>query len=189
MHFKWNVSMPTTPPACVSIRVCNTSPEMCNTHRQMFFINSYYPSAWHVRVEDTLPLSALCLLLTSVAERQAEVISLYTEALLQEDRHYTALSAWAVLLRDNTDPLIECFGGCQSANRSFGVIRRWIEQAAFSFSPLCFQKKKKGKLLRDKQQQLCAVTLWWKDTWQKVLIAVGILDWFFLLVKFYSPVS
>lgn len=104
---------------------------------------------------------------------------LYTEALLQEDRHYTEHSAWAVLLRDNADPLIECFGGCQSANRSFGVIRRWIEQAAFSLSPLCFQKKKKGKLLRDKQQQLCAVTLWWKDTWQKVLIAVGILDWFF----------
>lgn len=148
---------------------------------------THQPDMWELRIHCLSQLFVYYLL--QWLRDKLKLYPLYTEALLQEDRHYTALSAWAVLLRDNTDPLIECFGGCQSANRSFGVIRRWIEQAAFSFSPLCFQKKKKGKLLRDKQQQLCAVTLWWKDTWQKVLIAVGILDWFFLLVKFYSPVS
>lgn len=35
--------------ASVSIQVRNTSPERYNTHWQMFNINNYHPSVWHVR--------------------------------------------------------------------------------------------------------------------------------------------
>lgn len=42
-----------TAAASAIVQVCDTSSERYSTHRQMFFINNYDPSARHVRAGDT----------------------------------------------------------------------------------------------------------------------------------------